>query len=120
MRLFALLTAILLMLTACSDSPSDSDVKEAIEARMHAEVQKQIDLLEQMDVGPEVLESMGGMPSIEDIYIDDLEVEDLSKDAAGDYVGEVSFVTHIGDQAQDFSGAIKMQRVEGEWQVSDI
>ena len=120
MRFFVLLAAMLLVLSACSDSPSDSDIKQAIETRMHAEVQKQIDLLEQMDVEPEVLEAMGGMPSTEDIYIDALEVEDLSKDAAGDYVGEVSFVTHIGDQAQDFSGAIKMQRVEGEWQVSDI
>lgn len=120
MRLFVVIAAALLMLTACSDSPSDSDIKQAIEARMHVEMQKQIDLMEQMDVGPEVLEAMGGMPSVDDVYIEALEVESLSKDAAGDYVGEVSFVTHIGDQTQDFSGAIKMQRVEGEWQVSDI
>jgi len=120
MRLFALIAVLLLMLTACSDSPSDTDIKRAIEARMHEEVQKQIDLLEQMDVGPEVLEAMGGMPSTDDVYIEALEVESLSKNATGDYVGEVSFVTHIGDQTQNFSGAIKMQRTDGSWQVSDL
>ena len=120
MRFFALVTLVLLILTACSDTPSDTDIKRAIEARMHEEVQKQIELLEQMDVGPEVLEAMGGMPSTDDVYIEALEVENLSKNAAGDYVGQVSFVTHIGDQTQDFSGTIKMQRIEGRWMVSDL
>lgn len=120
MRCFALVAATLLILTGCSDSPSDSDIRQAIEARVHAEVQKQIDLFEQMDVEPKVLEAMGGIPSTDDIYIRDLKVDSLSQDAAGDFVGEVSFVTHIGDQAWNYSGAIKMQRIQGEWQVSDI
>jgi len=120
MRLFALITLALVMLTGCSDSPSESDIKRAIEDRMHAEVEKQIDLLEQMDVGPEVLEAMGGMPSTDEVYIEALEVKELTQNEEGDYVGEVNFVTHIGDQTQNFSGPIKMQRVEGEWQVSDL
>ncbi|MFN4329113.1 MAG: hypothetical protein ACK4FF_09565 [Limnobacter sp.] len=122
MKKLAIIVALAFGLAGCSSGPGDADVQTALQTKLRDQVQEQMNVMNALGgkSATEAAQALLGMPKPEDIEIQNMDVDEATKQDNGDYVVKATFKTKVGDKVEPSAARLTLTKLNNEWKVVAI
>lgn len=117
-RSFLLIISSSILLVACSEGPSKSDIKNVIQEEIITELNNQLNMIK-FFAGDSAAKRMG-IPDPESIKVDNVEIIDKKKTDSGNYLVNVKYKLKAGDEVTTETTLLTMTKINDKWKILDV